>query len=143
MAWLFRQGNHTVEVLSKKVQIYAADIAGTKSIHFNLHVTDDALQQALSLLQQKNCYLICKEAVNNAVKYSGCTVIEMEVELNGRWFTLQLTDNGKGLNENSFTNGNGLVNMKQRALEMSGTISISNGFKGGVQVNLQVPLMVK
>jgi two-component system, NarL family, sensor histidine kinase UhpB len=143
MAWLFRQGDHTVEVLTKKVQIYAADIAGTKSISFNINVTDNALEQALSLLQQKNCYLICKEAINNAVKYSGCTNIDMVVGTNENWLTLQIVDNGKGLIKNSTPNGNGLRNMNQRALEMSGIFNLSNVSESGLQVKLQVPITGK
>lgn len=138
MAWLFRQGDHTVEVLAQKVHKYAIDMGGTKNISFTLNVHPDILTKPLSLLQQKNSYLICKEAVNNAVKYSGCTSITMEVTLLQSALHISIADNGKGLTENNTPQGNGLHNMKQRATEMGGTCSIANVPGGGVKVRFEV-----
>ncbi len=140
MAWLFKQGDHNIEVLISKLERYAADMGGTKNITFHPIVSPEILAFPLSLLQQKNCYLICKEAINNAVKYSGCTRIELAIKSSHSVLTISVSDNGKGLDENIRPNGNGLQNIKQRAGEMEGTCSITNNPAGGVKILLEVPL---
>lgn len=140
MAWLFRQGNHTVEVLTQKVNKYAIDMGGAKNIGFILKVQPVVLTTPLSLLQQKNCYLICKEAVNNAIKYSGCSSIQMEVSLTASHLHITVWDSGKGFPEINNSPGSGLVNINQRVLEMGGSCTIGNIPDGGVRIAFQVPV---
>lgn len=140
MAWLFRPGNDTVQALMDKIQHFAADIAGTKNIAFTIATTPDATVQALALLQQKNCYLICKEAINNAVKYAGCTVIEMNIEHHDQQLFISINDDGKGFDTTVVNNRSGLKNMQQRTAEINGQFTVSSIPGNGSVVSFSFPI---
>ncbi|MCG7860231.1 ATP-binding protein, partial [Flavihumibacter sediminis] len=81
--------------------------------------------------QRKNLYLIFKEAVNNAVKYSEASNLEIEIKRNGNKVVMEIRDDGKGFDQGTVgssnrvsLSGNGLNNMKNRARELNGEITI-------------------
>ena len=84
-------------------------------------------------------YRIAQEALNNALKYAGATQIavrflETETEL-----TLEISDNGNGLDENIHW-GNGIPNMKERASLMGGKMTLGKNEEGkGCRIRVTVP----
>ena len=67
---------------------------------------------------------IIKEALTNAAKHSKATRVDISIEINEKYARLYIKDNGIGcvkLNE-----GLGISGMKERVLNMGGTISISS-----------------
>ena len=79
-------------------------------------------------------YLILKESIHNAIKYSQCSRIHLRVGIIGKSLEIQIEDNGKGFDRNNITSGNGLTNMEQRAAKISGSISINSIIDAGTQV---------
>jgi signal transduction histidine kinase len=49
---------------------YAETIASTKNILIRASVSEKIEKVKLTMGNRRNIYLICKEAINNAVKYS-------------------------------------------------------------------------
>ena len=45
---------------------------------------------------RQHIYLIMKEAINNLVKYSGCTEAKITVDHSGSHLVIFVKDNGKG-----------------------------------------------
>lgn len=142
MTWLFKPGNNTVQCLADKIQAYVADIAGTKNIHFFIETAPAAAEKTLSLLQQKNSYLICKEAANNAVKYADCSTLGISIQCRDEQLVISVKDNGKGFNNGAVSNGNGLKNQRSRAKEMSGCCTVQSGPDKGVLVELSFPIAI-
>lgn len=83
-------------------------------------------------------FRIAQEALNNAMRHSNCTGIEVKLEHAGDKILLSVADNGVGFN-NTGTAGFGLAGMKERALGMGGTCSITAGEHGGTVVVAEVP----
>lgn len=94
----------------------------------------------LTMEQKKNIYLIFKEAINNAVKYSGSEIIEVSATFLHNKFTLQIKDFGKGFMPDTVARGNGLDNMKNRAMELHGMLSIDSLAGRGTSTLLNIPL---
>src|SRR4030095_13000601 len=97
----------------------------------------------LDMVARKNLYLIFKEAINNAAKYSGCKNVWIDISLEGKKLVMQIRDDGKGFQvpagdepEMSLS-GNGLRNMKKRAEELAGEITIDSVPGDGVTLNLR------
>jgi signal transduction histidine kinase len=90
--------------------------------------------------QKRNIYLIYKETVNNAAKYAQATEISVGLRLQGRNLRLDIRDNGRGFDTAETTPGNGLINMRQRALDIRGTLEISSRAGEGTQITLLTPL---
>lgn len=140
MAWLFKPGNDTVQALMDKIRRYAADIAGTKNIAFTIVAAPDATVHTLGLLQQKSAYLICKEAINNAVKYADCTGINLNISYQDQQLFIAIRDDGKGFDTSVVHQRSGLNNMQQRASEMQGHCSISSLQGNGSVVAFSFPI---
>jgi len=107
----------------------------------HLHADEELKSWRLEMGQRKNLYLIFKEAVNNAMKYSGCANLHVELMRDRSAIVLRVVDDGGGFdataNNGSVGGGNGLSNMRNRAAEIPGTLSITSGSGKGTTVELR------
>jgi signal transduction histidine kinase len=87
-----------------------------------------------------NVFLAFKESVNNVVKHAQASEVWLRLRLRPKQFTLEVQDNGRGMNHELPQNRNGLRNMKERMTDIGGNFSISSGENGGTVVQLTVPL---
>jgi signal transduction histidine kinase len=111
------------------------------ALHFK---TDSGLNNIrLSMEKRKSFYLLYKEALNNAYKYSGAKNVNVEISKINQALKLVVEDDGVGFNINEDrlkTGGNGLKNMNTRAVELNGNISITSQPGHGTTVTLTVNL---
>jgi len=85
-------------------------------------------------------FLICKEALNNALKYSKATKIDITLKKKNENIILYVHDNGKGFVLTDTTNGNGLKNMKTRAKNIGGFCQIDSIKGKGTKIHVEVPI---
>ena len=78
----------------------------------------------------------CFEAVSNALKYSYCTRINIEILVMNRIVRCTISDNGKGCLD--VKTGMGLEGMRRRVREVNGFISFSG--EDGFVINMLLPL---
>ena len=72
-------------------------------------------------------YRVVCELINNSLKHSGCTEIEISLMLNGTKLSLEYRDNGCGFNfDEVSSNGMGLSNITSRIDSLNGSIEISS-----------------
>ena len=93
--------------------------------------------------KRKSFFLVYKEALNNAYKYSGAKNVNVEISKTNHTLKLVVEDDGVGFNINEDrlkTGGNGLKNMNTRAAELNGNISIHSQIGQGTTVSLTVNL---
>ena len=84
---------------------------------------------------RQNVYLIFKEAVTNAKKYSNGDLVKLQLIQNKSSIHLSVKDNGRVDAENIKTSGTGLSNFKLRAQRIKGQIQIEH--EGGFGIHLQ------
>lgn len=78
----------------------------------------------------------CFEAVSNALKYSSCSGITIEILVMNRMVRCTVADNGKGCAE--IKEGMGLDGMRKRVREVNGFISFAG--ENGFVINMLLPL---
>ncbi len=87
-----------------------------------------------------NIFRIVQELVNNALKYSNCTTIEISLkELDGK-LIIVVKDDGNGMASNISDKGIGLNNVNSRVDSLQGTISIDSEKGKGVSVIIELPI---
>jgi len=59
------------------------------------------------------CYRLFKEAINNAVKYSDASLLQLSVHYSDHSVDFAISDNGKEFDITTVKTGNGLMNMKK------------------------------
>jgi two-component system, NarL family, sensor histidine kinase UhpB len=90
--------------------------------------------------QRKNLFLIFKETVNNAAKYSQASKIEINLLRQNHSLVMSIKDNGQGFDEQTIKAGNGLRNLRERAKEINGTLELRSAIGKGTEVVLEVPI---
>jgi two-component system, NarL family, sensor kinase len=83
---------------------------------------------------------ILQEAAGNAIKHSGCTELICEKTMKGEAILFSVTDNGKGFLPDEEVNlqGNGLLNMRQRAAESNFGLGLYSEPGKGCRIELIV-----
>ena len=135
--WLVNPGYDTLEKLVQRIEEFAMDMARAKGIDVRFDTLDNMQPLELNSQARKNIYLICKEAINNAVKYSQASELYLSVDRSGSDLKLLIEDNGKGFDCDSIRMGNGLNNMKERANIIGASYTIGTGLQKGTRVSLQ------
>ena len=97
-------------------------LAGNIQPEINLNEATAGIKPPLEA--RKNIYLICKEAINNAVKYSGASFLCLSIYMEEKTLKIVIADNGTGFDSQTIKKGNGLENIEQRAAEMNAGLSI-------------------
>jgi len=117
--------------------------------HFRVSIVED-LPDAASMLRL-NLFRIYREAFVNVIKHAQARNVRVKIEITPQRLTLEIEDDGIGLAnaENcAAINSRGLSNLKARALNVGGTLSLRSGSAGrvehtGTHLNLHVPLPLK
>jgi signal transduction histidine kinase len=90
---------------------------------------------------RRNLLLAVKEAVNNAVKYSGAEQLSFRVERRPPMLVVVVEDDGCGFDlEAAMAAGNGLDNLVERMRDIGGICRITTAPGAGCRVELEVPL---
>jgi len=85
-------------------------------------------------------YLIAREAVVNAIRHSGATDIEVEVDYTGRRVRVVVRDNGCGIRPSGGQDRRhmGIVGMRERAAAVGGKLRIWSGCGAGTEVEITI-----
>jgi len=81
-------------------------------------------------------YRIAQEALNNALKHSRCTRIELDAQVDEDRLTLAIQDDGLGMPADAATPGVGLGSMRSRAARIGGVVTLSSAGDAGTRVTV-------
>lgn len=88
-------------------------------------------------------FQISREALTNAFRHSGGTVIEVEIEYKPRQFRIVVRDNGRGIAPDIAQSGReghwGLSGMRERANDIGARLKVYSRAEGGTEVELSLP----
>ena len=83
-------------------------------------------------------YRIVQEGLNNAVRHSRASRIQVQLTKTGGKLVLMIEDNGIGFGPDSQP-GNGLFNMKERARLLGGTFDLETHPGSGTTIRIKIP----
>jgi signal transduction histidine kinase len=86
-------------------------------------------------------FRIFQEILTNVVRHAKATTLEVTVGADHDWFTLRVSDNGKGFDPKllSASRALGLLGMRERAGVHGGTVEWSGRRSGGTTVTVRLP----
>ncbi|MDI6823126.1 MAG: sensor histidine kinase [Bacillota bacterium] len=94
----------------------------------------------LSPVQVRHISHVTQEALNNVLKHSRATRVEVEIGARSGTLTVLVRDNGWGFTVSDGFVGHGLQNMRERARILGGELTIRSRPGFGTEVFLEVPL---
>lgn len=139
VVWAINPKRDHLRDLVQRMRRFASDILSAKDIDFDFSAPKENLEMKLDVDIRQQIYLVFKESVNNAVKHSECTEVNIEFTADVNRFFLCVSDNGKGFQINDDSDGNGLHSMRSRAENVGGTFNISTIIGSGTSVTLEIP----
>ena len=138
IVWTINPINDTLEKVLFKMKEFAADILEPLNIQYNFRQDGNFKDVKMGLQVRKDIYLVFKEAINNAAKYSKCSKVDIYMSRNDKQIEMGVSDNGNGFNMESIKNGNGLKNMQERANQIHAGLDISSKEGKGTTVILKI-----
>lgn len=138
IVWSIKPQNDSMEKLIARMREFANQVLESKDILLSMEIDDRVLGMKLSMDARRDLFLIFKEGINNTAKYSGATRVFISFSLNGHYFTMRIRDYGKGFDPEDLDEGNGLENMKKRAVNLQGNLEIKTKPGQGTELILKV-----
>ncbi|MES2653492.1 MAG: histidine kinase [Bacteroidota bacterium] len=136
IVWAVNPVQDHLDALLARLKEFALQIASVKDIRLEFIVPEEIKVLKLAMDYRKNIYLICKEAINNAVKYSEASLLQVKIEFINKNITIVIEDNGNGFIPSAVSKGNGLINMASRTKEINAKLIIDSENGNGTKISL-------
>jgi ligand-binding sensor domain-containing protein/signal transduction histidine kinase len=147
IVWSIDPRRDDLKHLLARVGQFAGGTLETQGIGWTFEIPDDPARVKLTPEQRRATFLILKEAINNAMKHAACRSLSLRVLVEDGAVTAEVRDDGRGMeadpagSESSSTRrGRGLLNMRARAREIGGDLTITSRPGAGTTVRLEIPL---
>jgi len=131
------------ETFINEMNGYLDKMARMNDVHIEHSVSGSA--EYLNPAICKNLYRIIKESTGNALRHGNCSIIKVHLDITPFRSLLKVKDNGAGFDVESsldlYYGGNrlGLVNMRELALALQGTLHIDSAPGEGTEVTCTIP----
>lgn len=135
--WAMNANEFRFDDLSARIFNFIEKAKSAKSeIQYKITIDEQVKQLKFSSLEGVNLYRTLQEAINNAIKYSECTELNVQVTRQDSILMIQIFDNGIGFDIETIDFGNGLYNMKKRIEDIGGEIQIDSLVHKGTCISI-------
>ena len=131
IVWSIDSRNDTAGDLTDRMQDYVNQVFVNGEVKVFYDFEDLRMHEKLPVDVKENVYLIFKEAVNNIVKHSNATRVNIRFAFSGNQFLLEIKDNGTKISSDR-KSGQGLRNIRYRAERIGANVSFDT--EGGFTV---------
>ncbi len=138
IVWSIHPGNDSIEKVVVKMKEFCGEILEPKDIVYSFKDVELLSGISLDIESRKNLFLIFKEIINNAAKYSEATQINIVFHKNQKGWRMVIADNGKGFDLLTAKKGNGLINIRKRAEVINATINLLTNPGEGTTIAMEV-----
>ncbi len=141
IVWAVRPGSDSLQSLVEYLAHFANELFAEGPMRCRLDLPADVPPRTLPPEVRHNIFLIAKEALTNALKHAGGSVIQVQVKTDGQYFQMVIADDGKGFDVGAMatnTQRNGLGNMRRRAESVGGRLQMTSAPEQGARVEFTV-----
>lgn len=140
IVWSINPENDSLPMIAAKMKEFTAEILEPKNVVYSFTGLETLNGEILGVETRKNLFLIFKEAINNAAKYSDASEVRVKLSQTRRTLQLEVSDNGKGFDPDLGRKGNGLRNIDARAKAINALLAIQSQPSKGTSIRLDIPL---
>jgi ligand-binding sensor domain-containing protein/two-component sensor histidine kinase len=131
IVWVVNPKRDSLHDLILRIKDSYSEMLSFIGISFKTDNIEKLDEIKLPMTYRQNLYSMLKEGINNCIKHSKCTEINLKVNVKGDTIEINLEDNGIGLNGANLSLGNGLSNIETRANSIGGSIKWESSPNGG------------
>ena len=134
IVWVVNPQRDSLHDLIVKLKDSYNEFFSSIGISFQVNNIEKSDDIKLPMEYKQNLLLMFKEAINNAIKHSGCKKIILEAFYKNDIIEIILKDDGAGFDLNKVKFGNGIRNMENRAIKIKGKLSWKTEYEKGTTV---------
>lgn len=116
-----------------------AELRAGRDVSFDIKIDEDAAL-LFSPAQTTETLQIAREAVSNALRHGGASLINLRVHQNETEVCLLVQDNGTGFDPAARSSGHGLANMRARSAQLGATFRLTSQPGQGARLVFTVPV---
>jgi signal transduction histidine kinase len=135
IVWVVNPQRDSLHDLIVKLKDSYDEFFSSIGISFQVNNVEKSDDIKLPMDYKQNLLLMFKEAINNAIKHSGCKKLILEASYKNDVIEIVLKDDGSGFDLNKVKFGNGIKNMENRAKKIKGKLSWKSEVGGGTTVS--------
>ncbi len=136
--WAMNKKTITLNDIQERTASMIAQYNATHDDDISWNLQFEVAQDiSFNSLNGMHVFRIIQESINNALKYSEANEITVSATSENEDITILIEDNGKGFDLKHYQPGNGIKNMKERAMLANGELSISSALGNGTTIKLQ------
>lgn len=145
--WAIQTKNDDMNNVIQRMESFARPLLASRNIGFTFTYTEEIINVHLPMEKRKNLFLIFKEAINNAVKYSAAKEVKTTLQIQNSTLQLLIIDDGIGFNMQQEIDGNknkhvgnGLINIHNRAKEIDADLLFTSTLQLGTVLQLTISI---
>jgi signal transduction histidine kinase/ligand-binding sensor domain-containing protein len=145
IVWAIDARRDDLDSLLARIRRFAGDLLEARDVKVHFAAPARAADIALRPEAKREIYLILKEALCNAAKHAHATEVRIDVAAANGELVAEVRDDGAGFvtpcaSETGIGNGNGLRNLRERAAQLGGRLTIESAPGAGTCVRLTLRL---
>ncbi|MBL7829233.1 MAG: hypothetical protein JNJ57_21540 [Saprospiraceae bacterium] len=143
LIWSVKPHPDFLNDMADRLREYAGKVLEAQDIAYQINIPRSLPILDLDIEARRNVYLLFKEAINNAVKHSKCTQLDIQLSVDKKQISMLVKDNGVGFDYKSKLEtgvGLGLNNMSKRARDIGGDLKIASEPGKGTVVSFTLPV---
>ena len=138
--WAMNNSEITFEDLQTRIHNFVEKAKEAKdTIEFSFKVQKAVMDTKFTSIEGMNIYRTIQEAVNNSIKYAEAKNIKIDIKHLKNDIVINISDDGKGFDDNEIELGNGINNMKKRITDSGGTIKFKTKPNEGTEITIMFP----
>lgn len=140
IVWSVDPKQDSVGSVISRLQAFYQRVHSASEISVHWKVEEGVKKIALPPRSRRNLYLILKEAVNNAIKHSGASKIDVAMTQDLIMLHIVVQDYGQGFDAEKVKSGYGLSTMRERAEESGASFELRSSEGSATTVYIRWPL---
>lgn len=125
--------------MENRLRFFCNELLSPAGIAYETKIDESVDRKIIDPEIRKNILLIAKEAINNAMKHSGASKVDIQLLHKEDSIILNISDNGNGLKNDGDNNGNGMRNIRKRCTLLDGDCHYAKNETGGTSLHCSFP----
>ncbi len=138
--WMLNPNNNDLESLVDFLYRLVTELCRLQNIRCRVDAVFITENHDISYEFRHNVSLAVKECVNNVLKHSHATNLDMKIELIKNVLVISITDNGIGIVGTPRNDGLGLTSLENRMKSIAGNCRFQHVAGGGLQIIFTAPV---
>jgi signal transduction histidine kinase len=141
IVWAINPQNDTLESMVNYNSEYAGEFLAPTGLRLRLDMPMQLPAVSMSADIRHNLLLAFKEALNNIVKHAAAREVQVTLKMEPRQMRIAIHDDGRGIHSKpgSLPKGNGILNMRNRMMQLKGECNIATSPERGTTVEFVLP----